>query len=261
MKPVIIASRKDMAGMNIIHNLELLKCKFRVEIIDEELIYAENIDKRLKIDKNNFVVFASKHKSKKSNKTLTIHTIGNFKKAEFGGKAETICNSNALLFKYFFQTLNRFNSLEYGVTLEATHHGPYISIPSLFIEIGSGEEEWKDKGAGGIIARTIIESLENFEKFKKEGKFTSAFGIGGPHYCPNFNKIQLNSNYAISHIVPKYSLPLNDNIVKQLIEKNSQKINLAIIDWKGFNNSDERNKTLELLKKFSITIVKTSDVK
>ena len=28
------------------------------------------------------------------------------------------------------------------MTLEATHHGPYVNLPTCFAEIGSSENEW-----------------------------------------------------------------------------------------------------------------------
>ena len=38
----------------------------------------------------------------------------------------------------------------FGVSLEATHHGPYLRAPSLFIEIGSTEAEWERTDAAEV---------------------------------------------------------------------------------------------------------------
>jgi len=253
MKYAIVASRLDKAGMNIVSQLKELNCKFPIHLVDKELITAENIDKDLDAD---FIVFASKHQSTKKEQTLSVHTIGNFQDAKYGGKPKTLSPASAQITKHFFQKLNKLNTSDYKVTLEATHRGPYIETPSLFIEIGSTEEEWKDKKAGKIIAQTIINSLETKPKNSK-----IAFGIGGPHYCPNFNDIQLNSNYALSFIVPKYGLPLTESLVKQLKEKTIEQANIAIVDWKGFNNAEEKNKTIELLKEQGIEIVRTKEAR
>lgn len=257
MKSIILVSKRDSAGVNIAENLKKLKCKYEIKVIDNELIYSDNIDKQLDCD---FVVFASKHKSQKHEKTFSVHTIGNFGKAEFGGKPETLCQSSAVMFKHFFQTLHEISegtNSDYKLTLEATHHGPYVETPSLFIEIGSTKYEWNDEKAGEVIAKTIIKSLTTF----KEQNFKTAFGVGGPHYCPNFNDLQLNSDYAISFLVPKYALPLNENLLNQLIEKTVEKAKIAIIDWKGFSSSEERSRTIELIKNFGVEIIKTKGIK
>ncbi|PIN95238.1 hypothetical protein COU53_00360 [Candidatus Pacearchaeota archaeon CG10_big_fil_rev_8_21_14_0_10_30_48] len=254
MKPIILASKKDPAGMNIVENLKKINCQIPIHLVETEIIHAENIDKKFDTD---FIIFASKHQSQIPNKTLSVHTIGNFKEAEYGGKSNTLSPASALLSKHFFQTLNKNNNSDYKVTLEVTHHGPLIEIPSIFIEIGSTKSEWEDKKAGELIAKTIIESINSF---KKES-YKIAIGIGGPHYCPSFNKIQLEDKFAISHIVPKYGLPLTKNLVKQLINKTQEKLTHAIIDWKGFTNSHERQEVIENIESFGLQVLRTSDAK
>ena len=253
MKFIVIASNKDKAGMNIVNNLKELNCKIPIKIIDNDLIFNENIDKSLDCD---FIIFASKHEAKDQSKTLSIHTIGNFHEAKFGGKDATIVKSSALVFKHFFQTLNKLNNSKYEVTMEATHHGPFVSKPCLFIEIGPSEVEWTDKDAGKVIAKTIIKSMQSFKK--KDYKI--CFGVGGPHYCPNFNEIQLGDRYAISHIAPSYSMPLDKELIQQVMDNTTEKLTTVLIDWKGFK-SKERNDILETLEGFDLEIVKTRDAK
>ncbi len=258
MKFLIIASKKDPAGMNIVENLKKLKCQIPIKIISNDLIYSDNIDKNIDAD---FIIFASKHRSEKEVKTLSVHTIGNFKKAEFGGKSEILCPSHALIFKHFFQTLNKIKQkydLNYEVSMEATHHGPYIETPNIFIEIGSTENEWKDERAGKLVAETIIESIKSYNKNEK---YKIAFGIGGPHYCNNFNEIQLNSDYALSFIMPEYSLPLTKKNLAELINKTKQKVEYVLVDWKGLGKADQRNQTLDLVKKSGLKIIRTSEAK
>ena len=132
-----------------------------------------------------------------------------------------------------------------------------VTTFGAFIEIGSAKAQWNDKEAGKIIAGTIIESLKTFKK----KPYKTAIGIGGPHYCPSFNKIQLEENFAISHLVPEYSLPINEEIIKQLIEKTIPKPEYFILDWKGIGKSDEKDEFISLLKKFNLEIIKTKDAK
>jgi D-aminoacyl-tRNA deacylase len=254
MNPIIIASKKDPAGMNIIQNLKNLNSTIPIHLVETEIINVENIDKNLEAD---FIIFASKHQSKAGTKSLSVHPIGNWTKAEFGGKDKTICPSSALTLKHFFQTLNKNNTSEkYKTTLEATHHGPYIETPSLFIEIGSSPNEWKDKEVGKLIAKTIIEATET-----KPKKADIAFGIGGPHYCPNFNPIQLNNKFALSHIIAQYALPITKETIEEAISKTTEKIKYAIIDWKGLGKAEQRTQTIEVLNKFNIKVIKTQDAK
>ena len=214
-----------------------------------------------KINKYDFIIFASKHKSEKKEKTLTVHAPGNFRNADLGGETGKVCKSSALFQKQLFERLKKNaeeHNLKYDVTLESTHHGPLIDKPCVFIEIGSTENEWVNRKAGFIIAKTISEIIQEF----KENPYNEiAIGIGGPHYCPNFNKIQLNSNIAISHVIPQYVFPLTEEMIKEAIEKTEEEIDLALLDWKGLGNAEQRQEVLDILDKLYVRYEKTSDVK
>ena len=99
----------------------------------------------------------------------------------------------------------------------------------MFIEIGSAEKQWQDKVAGSIIAETIIQTLSGSLPAAK-----SCIGLGGGHYAPYFDKIQLKEGYAIGHICPKDAMEyLNIQLLKQAIERTQPKAELALLDWKG----------------------------
>ena len=87
-----------------------------------------------------------------------------------------------------------------------------------------------------------------------------AIGIGGPHYCPNFNKIQLNSNLALSHIIPQYILPLTEEMVKEALDKTQEEVDFAVLDWKGLGNSEMRQQAIEVLDKLYVRYKRTSEV-
>ena len=59
----------------------------------------------------------------------------------------------------------------YDVCFEATHHGPLLKTPTIFLEIGSTENQWEDK----IPAKALIKSLLEV----KVRKGTSVLGFGG----------------------------------------------------------------------------------
>jgi len=273
-KYLIVASKKDLAGTTITTQLSqfrenplLSSMKFDVPsfdfyLVDDEVIYTENLDLQ-KINRYDFIIFASKHKSEKNEKTLSIHAPGNWKSADFGGEPGKVCLTSALFQKQIFEKLNKLAKehdldKKYKITLECTHHGPLISKPCIFIEIGSTEAEWKDRRAGFILAKTISETIKEFEEnpYKEV-----AIGIGGPHYCPNFNNIQLNSNIAISHVIPEYVFPLTEEIVKQALEQTQEEVDFILLDWKGVGNADQRKQLLEVLDKLYIQYKKTSEIK
>ena len=199
-KFLIIASKKDKAGINITTQLSQFRenpvlssmkneSGFDFYLVDEEIIYTKNLDLD-KINQYDFIIFASKHQSEKKEKTLSVHAPGNWRVADYGGEPEAVCKSSAIFMKQTFEILKKYakeHKSNYKVTLEATHHGPLIEKPCIFIEIGSTETEWSNRQAGFIIAKTIRDIIDQY----KENEYNEvAIGIGGPHYCPNFNKIQ-----------------------------------------------------------------------
>ena len=197
MNTAIITSQKDTAGTNIkqqllelfdfkktnenfddnpVYELNIKDKKIKLYTINDDTIYAENLDKKINAD---LFIFATRHSAKAGVKTLCLHTPGNWNKAEAGGKEKQLCTVAPSYLKDAFLILNDLaKDLDYEKTLEVTHHGPYIGKPCFFIEIGSSEQEWKDKNAAEIIAKTIIKLLE-----KERRQYKVALGIGGPHYA------------------------------------------------------------------------------
>ena len=271
MNIAIISSSNDPAGVNIRKQLiELFKFEDTNEtfddnpiyqyakiknntiksyLINDDLIYSDNIDKKINAD---VFIFASKHRSKENTKSFAVHSIGNWDTAELGGKEKTLCISSAVLLKSLFIELNE-NGRDsgYEITLEATHHGPFVEKPAVFIEIGSTLEEWSNKTNGEIIAKTIINSLKN-----QNHSYKIAVGIGGPHYCSNFNKVMLRTDIALSHICPKYHLQhLDENILNQSIKKTKEKVDFILLDWKGLGT--EKQRVLDMAKNLNLECKRT----
>jgi len=271
-KFLVVASKLDKAGVNITTALSQFRenpllssmkkgPSFDFYLIDTEIVDDKGIDLE-KINKYDFIIFASKHQSEKGGKTLSVHAPGNWNRADFGGKEKKVCLSSALFQKQLFENLEK-NSEEhelknYQVTLECTHHGPLIEKPCVFIEVGATITEWEDRRAAFVVAKTISQTINSF----KENPYNEiAIGIGGPHYCPSFTKIQLNSNVAISHIIPQYAFPITEEIILESIKKTKEEVDFALIDWKGCGISEERQKIIDILGKNYISWKKTSDIK
>ena len=259
-KYLIVASKRDRAGINITTHLSQFQGLFDFYLVEEEIIYTENLDLE-RINKYDFIIFASRHKSSQNEKSLTVHSVGNFREAKFGGKKERLGKTSALFQKQLFERLQanvkKYELKNYNVSMEATHHGPLIDKPCVFIEIGSTETEYKDRRAGFIIAKTISETIENF----KENPYNEiVIAIGGKHYCQNFNKIQLNSNIAVSHVISQYMFPLTEEMIKEAIEKTDEEVDFALLDWKGLGDEKQRQEVLDILDKLYVNYKKTSEI-
>jgi D-aminoacyl-tRNA deacylase len=265
----IIVSKKDLAGMNIkgclLKNFRFLEDgKFngeavysfgnaRLYTIAEDTIHYERCEEE--INAENYI-FATRHQSKSGEKTLSVHFPGNFDKSQYGGKDKELCYTNPILLKRAFQDLNALGKDSgYSITLEATHHGPLIRKPVLFIEIGSKEEEWKDSLAGEVIARTIMKALTE----SGDRKYDVALGFGGTHYCAAFNRIESGTEVAMGHICPKHSIGHLDEKMIQMMLASAARIDYALLDWKGMD-ADGRKKVTLLLEKQGIPWKKVKDV-
>ncbi|MBI2043332.1 D-aminoacyl-tRNA deacylase [Candidatus Pacearchaeota archaeon] len=273
-KFLIVASKKDKAGINITTQLSQFRKNplvsvlqkdekgFDFYLVDDEILYNKNLDME-KINKYDFIIFASRHSSGKGEKAITIHTPGNPRDAKFGGEPGKISKTSALFLKQLFEKLNanaeKHLLKEYDITMEATHHGPLIETkPCLFIEIGSTEFEYSDRRIGFIVAKTLSDAIDSF----RENPYNEiAIALGGPHYCPNFNKIQEKSNVAISHVIPSYIGEITEAMILEAIKKTEEEIDFAILDWKGFKNSEERDKVVKILEKNYIPWKKTSEIR
>ena len=259
-KYLIVASKQDKAGINITSNLSQYP-GFNFHLVENSIIETSNLNLE-RINFFDFIIFASKHSSESKEKTLSIHCPGNFREVFGGGQSGRVCLASALFNKHLFELLKKnakeHDLSDYKITLEVTHHGPLIDRPCVFIEIGSTETEWKDKRAGFIVAKTIQEAISTF---KKNEYREIAIGIGGPHYCPAFNKIQEESNIAISHIIPNYVQPIEENMIVEAINKTIEEIDFALLDWKGLGRAEERDRIVSVLEKNYIPWKKVGDIK
>jgi len=273
-KYLIVVSRMDLAGMNIARQLFQFRdnpffasmkdggAGFDVQYCDEVILFNSSLDME-KIEKYDFIIFASRHQSEQHRKTLSVHAPGNWtEKAEFGGEPKRVSRASALFQKELFETLHKnvkeSKLKDFEITMEVTHHGPLLDKPCVFIEIGSTMEEWNNRTASFVVAKTIADCVKNF----KVNKYREvAFGIGGPHYCPDFNKIQMKSNVAIAHVIPKYALPLTEEMLREALGKTDEEIDFAVLNWKGFANAEERQQVIDILDKNYIKYKKISEVK
>jgi len=269
MRFAIAYYKDNIAGKNIVERFKEIAFSPQVPIIElkKETIFSNDISigKYPELRGIDFLVFASTHRSVKDFPSLCLHAPGNWRGADLGGEVGKVCKTSAYVLKYLFKNFEKNFEAgrsgldeEYNLTLEVTHHGPFIDIPCCFIELGSSEKQWKDEGAAEIVAKTIL-SLQDFDK-SKCSDWIPCIGVGGPHYAPVFNKIQLNSNYAIGHIVPEYCLPLTSGMLKEAEEKTLEQVGEVLVDWKGCGKSEDRQRVVEVIEKSGLKVVRTSKV-
>ncbi|MBI2147695.1 D-aminoacyl-tRNA deacylase [Candidatus Woesearchaeota archaeon] len=203
-------------------------------------IHCDHIDQE--IDPCDAIVFVTKHRSKEEVPAVTVHSPGNWGEALFGGKPASINSPLPRLLRagleQLQQQVKQQTKKEIGspsiAALEATHHGPDIDTPCMFIELGSCEQQWQDPAGGKIVAEALMALLE-----MDIPEYDIAVGLGGPHYCPNFVKVMEKSDYCFGHICPKYCLK---DLTKELLRDAMEKSNATVIilDWKGLGEHKER---------------------
>ena len=275
MKISILSSMADLASNNIRENLlKLINFKettksfdgnqvFNTQtefndvdllLTDKKHITFEEFDKDLDSD---LIVVISKHSAVSGKPSLSGHFIGNYSNNEMGGREAKICYSAPLFLKKYFNNLKRnYTESTYDITLESTHHGPFLKTPVVYVEIGSTKNEWIDKEIGKIVAQTLLKTLD----LDLNRDYKVAIGFGGTHYCHNFNKVEFVTDICMSHICPKHFVDaMNEDMVKQMINRSTKPAELAIIDWKGLNG-EGRNKIINILEKLNFPWKKTKEM-
>ncbi|MEM1577869.1 MAG: D-aminoacyl-tRNA deacylase [Candidatus Pacearchaeota archaeon] len=235
-----IYSKKDIASFNLYKKLKEIRDFAFYEIND--MLFFEDFSK-IKEEK---IIFLSKHESKEKIKSICLHFSGNFDKAIYGGKDKQLSLADPYLLKNIFLNLAESKINDFNLTLEATHHGPLCLKQHCFVEIGSSKKEWENEKIAEIIANAISLSLEN-----KSKDYNIAIGFGGNHYCAKFNEIEKISNFALSHICPKYAIDLLDyELFKQMIERTNKEVNFILIDKKG-SKTEQREKIKNFLERYN----------
>ena len=269
MEYALIIWKKDPAGNNIKNNLLKLYNFSENGKYDDNDVYSyknislytseirhincEHIDERLKED---VIIFLTTHRSESKIPSLSVHVAGNWGKAELGGEDKQLSIAYPSLMKEILFEIKKNNTLEnFEVIFEVSHHGPLLTRkPSMFVEIGSSEKEWSIPEAGKIIASSVMNCLS-----KKITKTKAVFGIGGLHTAPILTKAVEKSEFALAHICPKYNLEnLDEKMVKQAFERSCEKIEFALLDWKGMGK--EKTRIIELLEKLNIEYKRTDKI-
>jgi len=268
---LIVASTKDVAGMNIAQQIldnygfEKVEERFhqnpvysktvqdslaKLVFVNEEIVNTQFITEFFTPQ---LLVFISKHRSASGLPTLSVHTPGNLSKAELGGIPRKVSVSPASAMKNALLEMANAKEelrLNYQVCYECTHHGPSLNAPAMFVELGSSMKQWKDKRAAEAVARAAMAAIS------KQSKYAAVLGVGGPHYNAKFTKIALNKPTAFGHIIPKYAVSLLDaDMARQCVERTVEKVDSVILDWKGIKGADKKG-LMAILNEVGVSIEK-----
>ncbi|CAD5190895.1 unnamed protein product [Musa acuminata subsp. malaccensis] len=145
------------------------------------------------------VIFLSRHTAVSNRPALTVHPIGvpHVREGEplpQGGRPGWAGPPNPRIGPWLrlMKRIAQENGLipEFEITLEATHHGPLVNTPTMFLEIGSTEEYWKRQDAAQAMALLLWEGLgveggPSVGNWGRENQGNKVLlGLGGGHYVP-----------------------------------------------------------------------------
>lgn len=203
------------------------------------------------------VVFMSKHSAASGIPTLTVHPIGNFKTAEFGGRDNTLVKAAPASMSDALRKIARYNDSDmYKVSFEVTHHGPYLEKPTYFIEIGSDASHWGDKHAAEILSNVICDNEPDVDHI-------TAIGVGGGHYAPRFTEMVMGYRISIGHMVPGYQTDgMDDDTVVSYLKAASEATGgtkCVYMHKKAYKKPEERRIT-GLIESLGMEILSSKDL-
>jgi D-aminoacyl-tRNA deacylase len=147
------------------------------------------------------LVFASRHAGE-TGPLLTAHATGNFGPAEYGGRAGSLARAAPNALSAVRGALEEHAPPGYEAGIECTHHGPStVGCPSLFVEVGSAEPQWRDPDAAEAVARAILE-LRGVSPHRER----TVVGFGGGHYAPRFDRVLTETDWGVGHIAADWAL-------------------------------------------------------
>ncbi len=267
---LLVASNKDLAGLSItrqvldhypftvtgtsfqknpVYHAQVNRKDVTLIILSEETINSQTLTEHF--TKPDLIVFISRHSSTSGKPTLSVHTPGNIAEAEYGGLPRQVSVSPATAMRDSLKALSFFKDgmqLDYEVSYECTHHGPSLNAPTMFVELGSSPVQWRDAKAAEAVAHAALSAISKFPQPEE----TALLGIGGTHYNQRFTRMSIDEEAVFGHIIAKYAVPhLDVEMLRQCIERTMEKVDHAILDWKGIKSQD-KPKLLQALEEVGL---------
>ena len=187
-------SRPDAGGDVYVHgDFELREFDdLHLELDDVAEAFSERPD---------LVAFASRH-SGDTGALLTAHFTGNFGRAEYGGRDDALATAAPGAQSALLASFEAYAPDGYDVGMECTHHGPSdVGCPSLFVELGSDDAQWRDSEGARAVAAAILD----LDGVDPRGERT-VVGFGGGHYVPRFERIVRETAWTVGHVAADWGL-------------------------------------------------------
>jgi len=216
--------------------------------INKHHLDVDDIDKTvsaaLRIPAPSTVVYLSRHRSESGLRTLTVHPIGCYGKADYGGKEGTLVPSAPGPMTHALRLIHertKARELDFKVSFETTHHGPYLETPTFYIEIGSEEKAWAEVPPAEVLASVVLDVI----KAAPDDKDPVAIGVGGGHYAPRFTDLARKKRISFGHMVPGYALEKATEEALAQAYKKTPRVSLVYFHRKALKGAEyDRLKTI-----------------
>ncbi|MBT59965.1 MAG: hypothetical protein CMA63_00250 [Euryarchaeota archaeon] len=179
------------------------------------------------------IIFPSRHSAVSGRPSLTLHPIGvphldRESTSPYGGKSGDAPPPSPRLASWWQELIRVHSDTDLGepfdISLEVTHHGPWVTVPSLFIEVGSTSDTWGHFGAAKLLANIIHRGIGldggsgigSWDEHRDAGT-PVLITLGGGHYAPRANLLGVHHGLRIGHMLATYALPF-----EQPVEENSE---------------------------------------
>jgi D-aminoacyl-tRNA deacylase len=177
--------RTDGAELRVVDALH-------VEMSDPEPLFSASPD---------LVAVVSRHAGD-TGPLLTAHHTGNVGPAEFGGEALSFAPAAPAAHRRAVRALAAHAPDGYDVGTECTHHGPTdVSVPFLFVELGSDETQWRDDAGAEAVARATL-ALRGVAPRTDRAVVVA----GGGHYAPRVERLVRETDWSAGHVAADWGL-------------------------------------------------------
>jgi len=188
-----------------------------VALREFETRHLDLVDPAAAFEESSLLAFASRHAGE-TGPLLTAHHTGNLGPADHGGDPNALARACPNAHAHTIAALTEHAPEGYEVGMECTHHGPTsVGAPSLFVEVGSGPDEWDDPEAARAVARAIYslrgvapdrapDAGESTDDASPDWRRRHLVGIGGGHYAPRFERVVRETEWAVGHVLADWGL-------------------------------------------------------
>lgn len=167
-------------------------------------IFDERLDERLPptlLASRPTLIFPSIHRSESGLRCFTVHPLGNpGSRAQLGGQPRTLVPTDPRAMAALLRELDEgAATVGLRATYEATHHGPELRTPALFVEVAVPGGSAPTEGEIAALDRAI-------RSFRPDPRDRVAVAVGGGHYAPRFGDLCRARRWAFGHIISRHAL-------------------------------------------------------